>query len=168
MRLRAPKARPKRALECSVTYEWVRAMTYRLYGAFIASLGVVALILAANETFAGSGLPHSGGLSAHPTSHRPFARSFRHHRGNNVGAFWPGDVFDGPSNVEPMLDVTPPPTSGDIHYTNTYDVPWDWAHRFPPAVIPSERAYVPQCTEQSVTVPSRGGKEQTVDIMRCY
>lgn len=55
-----------------------------------------------------------------------------------------------------------------MHYTYTYDVPWDWAHRYPPAVIPSERAYVPECPEQTVTVAGKGGKEQTVNIIRCY
>ena len=34
--------------------------------------------------------------------------------------------------------------SRDIRYTTTYDVPWDWAHRYPPNVAPSERrALVP-------------------------
>ena len=46
---------------------------------------------------------------------------------------------DGP-NGEPLVDVPPPP-SGDNRYTYTYDVTWDWAHRYPPDVTPSERPY---------------------------
>jgi hypothetical protein len=55
-----------------------------------------------------------------------------------------------------------------MRYTYTYDVPWDWAHRYPPAVLPSERAYVPECPQQTVTVLGKGGREQTVNIIRCY
>jgi hypothetical protein len=58
--------------------------------------------------------------------------------------------------------------SGDIRYTYSYDVPWDWAHRFPPAVAPSDRPYVSNCPVESVTVPGRGGQERTVNVMRCY
>ena len=153
----------------------VRAMTYRMYGALVASLGAVALMLAASETFARTGAASRGGFtSTHGISHhRSAAQSLRHHRRNNFGTFWPevGDYYDGSydgsSNGEPMIDATPP-TSGDIHYTNTYDVPWDWAHRFPPMVAPSERPYVSSCTTESVTVAGRGGKEQTVNVMRCF
>jgi hypothetical protein len=62
------------------------------------------------------------------------------------------------------------PTSGDVHYTYTYDIPWDAVHRFPPNVIPSARPYVPDCTAQTVTVPKREGTAQTanINIMRCY
>jgi hypothetical protein len=145
-------------------------MTYRMYGALIASLGVVALMLAPNETFARSGAaPHGGFTSTRSISHPSVARSLRHHRRNNVGIFWPAveDFSYGPSNGAPITDVTQP-TSGDIHYTETYDVPWDWAHRYPPAVAPSERPYVPSCPAETVTVPGHGGQEQTVSIMRCY
>jgi hypothetical protein len=145
----------------------VRAMTRRMYGALVASLGVVALMLAANETFARSGTAARGGFtSTHSNSHPLVARSHRHHRRNNAAAFWPGDFFYG-SNGEPMADVTQP-TSGDIHTTYTYDVPWDWTHRFPPAVTPSVRPYVLSCPAETVTVAGRDGKEQTVNIMRCY
>ena len=154
---------------CSVTNELVRVMAYRMYRAVIASLGVVALMLAANETFARSGAAHGGGFaSTHSTSHPSWARSLRHHRRNNVGTHWPalGGFFYGPSNGEPLVDATQP--SGDVHYTYTYDVPWDWAHRYPPNVIPSDRPYVPSCPAETVTVPGHGGQEQTVSIMRCY
>jgi hypothetical protein len=155
---------------CSVTNELVRAMMYRMYGVFIASLSAVALMLAANETFARSGAAHRGGFtSTHSISHPLVAQSLRHHRRNNVGILWPGigGFFYGPSNGEPMVDVTQP-MSGDMHYTYTYDVPWDWVHRYPPAVIPSERPYVPSCPAETVTVPGRDGKEQTISVMRCY
>jgi hypothetical protein len=170
MQLRARKARLSVRLECcSVTNELVRAMAYRMYGAFIASLSVVALMLAANETFARSGAAPRGGFTpTHSISHPAFAQSLRHHRRNNVGIFWPGvgDFSYGPSNGEPLVDATQP--SGDVHYTYTYDVPWDWAHRYPPNVIPSDRPYVPSCPAETVTVPGHGGQEQTVSIMRCY
>jgi hypothetical protein len=140
-------------------------MAYKMYAALIASLSV-ALTLASNETFARSA--HRGGFtSTHSISHPSVAQSFRHHRRNNVGTLWPTGFFYGPSNGEPMTDVTQP-MSGDIHYTYTYDVPWDWAHRYPSVVTPSERPYVPSCPAETVTVPGRGGKEQTVSIMRCY
>ena len=143
-------------------------MAYRMYGAFIASLSVAAFMLPANETFARSGAAHHAGIAPMHSISRPLvARSLRHHRRNNVGAFWPAaDGFYGPSNGEPM--VGPAQSSGDIHYTYTYDVPWDWAHRYPPAVTPSERPYVPGCPSETVTVPGRNGTEQTVSIMRCY
>ena len=66
-----------------------------------------------------------------------------------------------------MVDAAPP-MSGDVHYTNTYDVPWDWAHRLPPMVAPSERPYLPSCPTETVTVTGRGGQEQTVNVMRCF
>ena len=143
-------------------------MTYRMYGALIASLSAVALMLAADETFARSGAAARGGVSStHSTAHRSLAHSFRHHRRSNAGVFWPtaGDFYG--SNGEPLAEATPPAT-GDVRYTYTYDVPWDWAHRYPPAVAPSERPYAPSCPEETVTVPGRGGTEKTVNIMRCY
>ena len=80
--------------------------------------------------------------------------------------FWPGDSsFYGPSNGEPILDGTQG-ASRDIHYT--YDVPWDWAHRYPPAVAPSDRPYVPGCGSETVTVPGHDGEERTVNVVRCY
>ena len=173
MRLRAPKPRPTVALGCcSGTNELVRAMTHKRYGALVASLSAVALMIAANETFARSGAAQSGAFASthtHSPSHPLAARSFRHHRRNNIGAFWPavGDFYYEPSNGEPMVNVAPP-TSGDTHYTYTYDVPWDWAHRYPPSVTPSARAYVPSCPAEVVTVPGRDGSEQTVNVMRCY
>ena len=69
----------------------------------------------------------------------------------------------------PLLDAPQPqPASNDVRYTYTYDVPWDWAHRYPPNVTPSERPYVPGCGNETVTVPGRGGREQTINVTRCY
>jgi hypothetical protein len=139
-----------------------------MYGALIASLGAVTLMLAANETFARGGL-----ASTHSISRPPVVRSFRdHHRDNardNAGAFWPGegDYSYGPSNGEPMAGVAQP-TAGDIHATCTYDIPWDWVHRCPPALAPSARPYAPSCPAETVTVPGNDGVEQTVSITRCY
>jgi hypothetical protein len=143
-------------------------MAYRMNAAFIVSLSAVALMLGANETSARSGAAPR--FASTPSVSRPFlAHSLRHHRRNNVGAFWPGagDFSYGPSYGEPMANVAQP-TSGDIHYTQTYDIPWDWAHRFPPAVTPSDRPYVSSCSAETVTVPGRYGTEQTVNITRCY
>jgi hypothetical protein len=143
-----------------------------MYGAFIASLSVAALMLATNETFARSGAAFRGGVAPHSISrfHSSAAQLFRHHRrNNNVGVFWPGvgDDFYGSSYGEPIAGVAQP-ASGDIRYTQTYDVPWDWAHRFPPAVTLSEHPYVPSCPAEAVTVRGHDGQEQTVSIMRCY
>ena len=61
-------------------------MTYRMYGAFVASLSALALMLAANDTLAGSGAAFRGGFtSAHSVSHRSIARAFRHHRRGHEG-----------------------------------------------------------------------------------
>jgi hypothetical protein len=146
-------------------------MTYRMYGALIASLSVVALMLAANETFARSDGARGGGFaSRHSISRPPAVPSFRHHRRNriNVAPFWPGvgDLYDAPLNGGPVVGVAPP-ISNDIRYTYTYDVPWDWAHRYPPTVVPSDRPYVSSCPTETVTVPGRNGSEQTVNVMRC-
>jgi len=55
-----------------------------------------------------------------------------------------------------------------MSYTYQYDVPWDWAHRYPPNVVPSERPYVTTCPEETVTVPGRNGADASVRVMRCY
>jgi hypothetical protein len=149
--------------------QMVRDMTYRMNAALIASVSAIALILAANESFGGTGTAHVGGsASRHSTFHKSALRSLRHHRRIDAEAFWPatGDFYE-PSTGEPAVDGTHP-TKGDIHYSYTHDVPWDWAHRYPPAVTPSERAYVPECPAQTVTVLGANGREQTVNIVRCY
>jgi hypothetical protein len=136
-------------------------------GALVALVGAVALLFAAGETIARPATARGGGFS--PTHFRPhLAQSPRHHGRNRVGTFWPGvgGYYGGPDD-EPMVDVTPP-ASGDMHYTYTQDVPWDWAHRYPPAVAPSDRPYVSSCPAESVTVPGRDGKDQVINITRCY
>lgn len=149
-------------------------MTHKMHAAIVASIGVVALTFAANETFGRSGAaPGAAAGAAHvrgPIAPRVGA-SVRHHRRNRVGAFFPGDGFFydpsyGSYGDAPMQP--PQQSSQDIRYTYTYDVPWDWAHRYPPNVTPSDRAYVTECPEQTVTVRGRDGTEQTVNIMRCY
>ena len=147
----------------------VCAMTYRMYGALVASVGVAALLLAANETFARSGSgPRGAFASTHSMSRPSVSHLLRHHRRNGVGPFWPavGGYFDGPSDGQPLADVAQP-VSGNLHYTYSYDVPWDWTHRYP-LTLPSERPYVPSCASEAVTVPGRGGGEHTVNVMRCY
>jgi hypothetical protein len=142
-------------------------MTRKMYGALAASLGVLALALSANAAVAGSGAgPRAAFAAPHPT----FAGSFRHfRRQNGVFTYWPGydDYGYGPSYGEPIGSAVPP-ASNDVRYTYTYDVPWDWAHRFPPMVTPSDHPYVPGCHDEAVTVPGRGGAERIVNVTRCY
>ena len=147
-------------------------MTHRMYGAFIASLGVAALMLATSETFARpaaapGAAPGHGFAAPHPMFRPPGAHAFRqHHRRGNVGPFWPGTggFYYGP-NGEALVDGGQP-ASGNFHYTYSYDVPWDWTHRYP-LTLPSERPYVPSCNTEVVTVPGRGG-DRAVNVTRCY
>lgn len=143
-------------------------MKYRVSGALVASLSVAAIMLAPNPAFARSGAAQGGRVaSTHPAFHPPGVRPFRHHRGGAI--VWPGyDAFDyGTPGGEPLVDATQPP-SGDVHYTYKQDVPWDWAHRYPPAVEPSNRPYVSSCPQETTTFTGRDGKDQTVNVMRCY
>ena len=144
-------------------------MAYRMYRVFVASLSLVSIVLATDEAFARAGAAHGAGFRAtHTTSRTLATRSFRHHHRNIGGLFWPdSEGYYGPSGGEAGADVAPP-TSRDAHVTYTYDVPWDWAHRYPPAVAPSDRPYVPGCSSEAVKVPGRGGGEETVNITRCY
>ena len=139
-----------------------------------ATAGALALVLAANDAAARTGAAGRGGVIAarpivRPITPRPItAHAFRHHRGFFPGA---GGFYYGPDGT-PMTDTTLPPyssnASSDVRYTYTYDVPWDWAHRFPPNVAPSDRPYVSTCTPETVTVPGSRGGEQTVTVTRCY
>jgi hypothetical protein len=141
-------------------------MTYRMHRAVIASLSAAMLMCAASETFARSGAAPGGARSA---PHASAAHGFGHHRRHNAGTYWPGagGYYYTPSNDEPMIDAMQS-ASRDIRYTYTYDVPWDWAHRYPPNVVPSDRPYVSNCSSEPVTVRGRNGGEQTVNITRCY
>ena len=93
---------------------------------------------------------------------------FRHHNRGGFGGYWPAaggyGYYDGTPYGAPAIDVTQP---SNFHYTYTYDVPWDWTHRFPPNVVPSDRPYVQSCTTEPVTVPGRSG-EHVVNVTRCY
>jgi len=155
--------------QCPVTNELVRAM-YRVFGVFLAFVCAVALLVASNETFARSGAVHAGGFaSAHAMSRAPFAHALRHHRRfNNGGFFWPGDFSNGATPYSEPVTAPATTISNEFSYTCTYDIPWDWAHRCPPAVVPSERAYAPKCPAETVTFEGRDGREQSVNIIRCY
>src|SRR5271169_4348314 len=172
MRWRARKPPLSVSWTAAQTDELMCPMAYKMYAAFIASLGV-ALTLASSESFGRSGAANAGRSAAtHSTSHRSVARSLHHYHGRNTGAFWPaaGGFFYNLPNGESKVDITQP-QSGEIHHTCTDDIPWDWAHRCPPFVSSSEppstpavRPYVPGCPAQTVTVPMGDGKEQTVNI----
>lgn len=147
-------------------------MAYRMHTALIASLGAVALTFGTGETFAGSGAAPAA-AAARGAVHAPVARSFGHHRGNRGQVFWPGfddssygyGGYGGYGNAPVGFTQ---PASQEQRYSYIQDVPWDWAHRFPPNVNPSDRPYVSECPEQTISVPGHGGAEQTVNIMRCY
>ena len=141
-------------------------MTNRMHKALIASLGAVALMFAANETFARSGGAQGAGVAAgRAIAHPVGAHAFRQHRRNFIGPAI-GGYYYTPDGA-PIVDAVPPPASNDVRYTYTQDVPWDWAHRYPPNVVPSDRPYVPGCGSETVTVPGRNG-DQTINITRCY
>ncbi|WGR74501.1 MULTISPECIES: hypothetical protein [unclassified Bradyrhizobium] len=145
-------------------------MTYKLHGALLALLSATALLLSPNESVARPAVaPAAPPAVGRPAFVPPAARF--HHRRNNPFVYWPGGggfYYDPGMTNQPFVDAAQPPQSTDVRYTYTYDVPWDWAHRFPPNVVPSDRPYVPSCPSETVTVPGRGGGEHTVNIMRCY
>ncbi|MGV7213025.1 hypothetical protein [Bradyrhizobium sp. UFLA05-112] len=143
-------------------------MTYRSYGALLASLSAAALLLASSNSFARSGGVAARGVVGAPAVHPPIMPSARFHRRNSF-VLWPGGggFFYGPPASDSYAADMVQPLSNDVRYTYTYDVPWDWTHRYPPNVVPSDRPYVPSCPTETVTVPGRSG-DQTVNIMRCY
>jgi hypothetical protein len=139
-------------------------MKSKINTALIASLSAVALMLATSATFAASRTAHGAFASAH----RPGAHFFRHrHREPQAAFVWPGDdgSFFGP-NGETAFDGTP--QAPGVRYTNTNDIPWDWVHRYPPAVMPSDHPYVSSCPAETVTVPDGRGGNGQVNIVRCY
>lgn len=153
-------------------------MMSRSYGALLASLGAATLLLSPGDSDARPGGAAPQGMVAaaapHAAPHAPIAPGARfrgrNHGFNNPWVYWPGGggfFYDGATYSEPFAGVGQPVTN-DVRYTYTYDVPWDWAHRFPPNVVPSDRPYVSSCPTEQVTVPGRGGGEHTVNIMRCY
>jgi hypothetical protein len=135
-------------------------MSSKINRALIVSLSAVALVLATNATFAAS-----RGASVHSTSHRLAAHMHHFHRKPFAAYVWPGEYGVYGPNGEAMLDA---PLPGDIRNSNANDIPWDWAHRYPPALGPSGRPYVSTCGAETMTVPNgRGGTDQ-VNIFRCY
>ena len=143
-------------------------MTYRKLGALVA-VGAIALVFATNETAARAGgvgvtaAPHAGVGTVRPVPHA--LHGFRHHNRFNNGFFWPGygDAYGAYAPTDAPM-TSPLAGPNEVHYTYTQDVPWDWAHRFPPNVTPSDRPYVPGCGAEAVDVG--GGK--TVNVIRCY
>lgn len=149
-------------------------MMSRSNGALLASLSAAALLLAASDSFARSATaaPHgvTGVAPSGPVARPSMAPGARFRGRNTPWVYWPGGggfFYDNAGYSQPFADPAQP-VSTDIRYTYTYDVPWDWTHRFPPNVVPSDRPYVPSCPTEQVTVPGRGGGEHTVNIMRCY
>jgi hypothetical protein len=142
-------------------------ISFRVSLALVASLSAAALLLATSETSARAGA--RGGV-ARPGAAPLIARHHHHNRGG-VGEFWPGDYGDyGTSDATdggPYAAVAQP-TYEAPRATCTYDMPWDWAHRCPPAVAPTEKAYAPSCPTEVMKVPGRYGTEQTVNVTRCY
>ncbi|MEI9924411.1 MAG: hypothetical protein WDN50_13560 [Bradyrhizobium sp.] len=143
-------------------------MTSKMYAALVASVGAVALVCSAGESSARTGTASRAFTPAHSISHPAFAHSLRHSRRRNAGLVWGTDSYDyGSPDGTPLADDGTAPASGDVHYTTTYDVPWDWAHRFPPNVTPADKPYVPSCPTQVVTVPGRNGN-QNVNVTQCF
>jgi hypothetical protein len=124
-------------------------------------------MFATSDTLARSGATVRGAVGAVRTPH---AFIGHHHNRNAGGAYWPG-VGDygsyGPTDGGPYAAVTQPVDAGP-RYTCSYDMPWDWAHRCPPAVAPSDKAYAPSCPTEVMKFPGRDGTEQTVNVTRCY
>jgi hypothetical protein len=146
-------------------------MTYRKLAALVA-VGAIAFAFATTETAAraggvgGAAAPHAGVGTLRPVPHAFNGLHGFRHRGRNVGGyFWPGygDAYGAYAPTE-MPVASPLAGPNEVHYTYTQDVPWDWAHRFPPNVTPSDRPYVPGCGAEVVDVG--GGK--TVNVIRCY
>jgi hypothetical protein len=139
-------------------------MKSRIYGMLLASLGAAVFLLAADETFAGSrAMGHGGGAAFN----RAGAHRFRHHQKFDDGFFWSGDFGSyGPSGAPGFDGTLPPP--GDFRSSNASDIPWDWAHRYPPLVTPSARPYVSSCDPETVKVPDGHGGTGEVNIIRCY
>jgi hypothetical protein len=148
----------------------VCAMKSRMYRTLIVSVSAIVLALAVGGTFAGSrAASHGGFTSSHLTTSHRLAAHFRHHHRRSEAAFvWPGDegFFSG-ANGGAILDGAQP-IPGDIQRANANDIPWDWAHRYPPAVMLSERPYVSSCAAETVTVPDGHGGKGEVNVMRCY
>ena len=145
-------------------------MAYRMYGALIGPLSVAVLMLAANDSFAQGGArraPRGNSLAAFGSA----SAGGRASQAKPSGGVLAGNrrrLLWAVATAKPMAADINQSITGDIRYTYTQDVPWDWPHRFPPMVAPSDRPYVQSCAAEAVTVPGRNGAERTVNIMRCY
>jgi len=152
-------------------------MTSKVSAVFIMSVGV-ALVLVSCETFAGSATAPAS-ASTHTPFVRPLTRPHDRHFGRNAAPFRPfvGTPFWGPWYGQRDFEFAQP-VSGDRNYNFTYkfDVPWDWAHRYPPSFFespatapapPAPVIYSTGCPAQTVTVPGANGSQQTVSIVRC-
>jgi hypothetical protein len=171
--------RGKPSLPCAMFRIGGLVMTSKVSAAFVMSVGV-ALALLSSETFGASATaPAPASPSTHTPFVRPLTRTHDHRIGRNIGPFRPlvGSPFWGPWNGQRDLELAQP-VAGDRNYNFTYkfDVPWDWAHRYPPSFFespampsppPSPVFYNPGCPAQTVTVPSASGAQQTVSIIRC-
>ena len=184
MHWRAQNARPRmrEMLLCNLRMSGL-AMVHKVHTTFLMSLGV-ALTLASNQAF-GQAVLGGRPTFTHSNFHHPFVHNrpnFRplvNHRLNrrNFGSFFPGGFFFGPSNGPFASEVAQPfsePVTGDFHYTYKYDVPWDWAHRYPPSFFASPPGlpappvnYQPGCAAQTITVPGGDGKDQSISMVRC-
>ena len=149
----------------------VRAMTYRTLAA-LAAVGAIALVFVTSETMARPGAvaagPRAGIAPVRPLPHAQ--HDFRNRGRFGGGFYWPG-YGDSSGAYAPTAEApitAPLGGPNEIRYTYTQDVPWDWAHRFPPNVTPSDRPYVPSCTNEGVTVPGSDGEAHTVNVTRCY
>src|ERR1700757_3030898 len=141
--------------------ELVRVMTYRKLAA-LAAVGAMAFAFATNGTMARPGAVGAG-PRAQIAPVRPIPHGLHHfrHRGGRFdgGFFWPGygdDTYGAAAATAGAPITAPLGGPNEVHYTYTQDVPWDWAHRFPPNVTPSNRPYVPGCGAEAVDVG--GGK----------
>jgi hypothetical protein len=154
------------------------AMTRKVSAALLMSLGM-ALTFSSSKTFGASATAPAPAASTHAPLVRPLTRAHDHHNARNIGRFRPlvGSPFWGPWNGQRDVEYAPV-VSGDRNYNFTYklDVPWDWAHRYPPSFFespvmpsspPSPVIYNPGCPAQTVTVPGANGAQQTVSIVRC-
>lgn len=141
-------------------------MTLKTVG-LVASLGAAFLTLSAEEIFAqgrGGGTAVPFVRPGVPIGAKPLVP---HHR-PGLG-LWPAGGYYYGAPYSGLPADAPPLPGNDVNITYTYkqDVPWDWAHRYPPAVAPSDRPYVSHCSSEPVSVPGRSG-EQTVNVIRCY
>lgn len=107
-------------------------MTYK--ATLFASLGAVALVLAAGTASAEPGATRGAGLAPARPAFPAFPR--HHHHG---GGFFPGaGVVYGATNEvrEPVVEAPPVARSDELRYTCVLDIPWDYVHRCPQYTTP--------------------------------